>query len=81
MHGDEMELEANDEADEEEAARQEEAAAFVTFEPVDFSTLGEGFNVLPCPARLPHDLQVGQKLARWFGEGYNNWYVVVRSPR
>jgi len=31
--------------------------------------------VLPCPARLPHDLQVGQKLARWFGEGYNKWYV------
>ena len=30
---------------------------------------------MPCLARLPHDLQVGQKLARWFGEGYNNWYV------
>ena len=44
-------------------------------EPQDFSTPGEGFNVLPCPARLPHDLQVGQKLARWFGEGYNKWYV------
>ena len=51
------------------------AAAFVPFAPVDFSTPGEGFNVLPCPAKLPHDLQVGQKLARRFGEGYNNWYV------
>ena len=67
MHGDEMGLEADEDADDEEAARQEEAAAFTAFEPEDFSTPGEGFNVLPCPARLPHDLYTSQKLARWFG--------------
>ena len=30
---------------------------------------------LPCPAKLPHDLEVSQKLARWFGPPYNAWYV------
>ena len=36
--------------------------------------------MLPCPARLPHDLEVGQKLARWFGEGYNSVGTSARSP-
>ena len=40
-----------------------------------FSTPGTGFEVLSCPAKLPHDLAVGQKLARWFGPPYNAWYV------
>ena len=31
--------------------------------------------MLPCPARLPHDLEVGQRMAQWFGPPYNNWYV------
>ena len=39
---------------------------FQPFEPDDFST---------CPAKLPHDLAEGQKLARWFGSPYNKWYV------
>ena len=75
MHGDEMGLEVDEDADEEEAARQEEAAAFTAFEPVDFTTPMEGYNVLPCPEKLPHDLNTGQKLARWFGPPYNKWYV------
>ena len=30
----------------------------------------------PKNRQLPHDLEVGQKLARWFGPGpYNAWYV------
>ena len=41
----------------------------------DFTTPGTGFEVLPCPTKLPHDLQVSQKLARWFGPPYNSWYV------
>jgi hypothetical protein len=45
------------------------------FEPNDFSTPGEGIRLLPCPSRLPHDLEVGQKLARWFGHPYNSWYM------
>lgn len=45
------------------------------FEPEDYSTSGEGFQVLPCPAKLPHDLQVGQRMAQWFGPPYNAWYV------
>ena len=31
--------------------------------------------MLPCPARLPHELEVGQKVARWFGPPYNAWYL------
>ena len=55
--------------------RQEEAAAFTAFEPMDYTTPMEGYNVLPCPDKLPHDLKTGQKLARWFGPPYNKWYV------
>ena len=75
MHGDEMGLEINDVVDEDEAAQLEEAAAFAPFELEDFCGPGEGFNVLPCPSRLPHDLEVAQKIARWFGPPYNKWYV------
>ena len=28
-----------------------------------------------CPTKLPHDLEQGQRLARWFGPPYNAWYV------
>jgi len=42
---------------------------------VSITTPGTGFEVLPCPTKLPHDLQVSQKLARWFGPPYNSWYV------
>ena len=53
--------------DDEAADLQAEHAAFEPFVPNDFVTLGEGFEVMPCPARLPQDLEVGQKVARWFG--------------
>lgn len=65
----------DEDADEEEADRQAEEAAFQPFEPDDFTTPGTGFEVLPCPTKLPHDLQVSQKLARCFGPPYNSWYV------
>ena len=29
----------------------------------------------PKNRQLPHDLEVGQKLARWFAPPYNAWYV------
>ena len=32
--------------------------------------------ILPCPAKLPHDLEVGKKVARWFGHPFNAWHVV-----
>ena len=75
MHGDEMCGGLDEDADEEEADRQAEEAAFQPFEPDDFTTPGTGFEVLPCPTKLPHDLEVSQKLARWFGPPYNSWYV------
>ena len=43
--------------------------------PDDFSTPGEGVELLPCPSKLPHDLEPGQLLARWFGPPYNTWYM------
>ena len=52
---------------------QEEA--FHPYEPADSTTPGEGYRLLPVPAVLPHDLQVGQPLARWFSHPYNAWYV------
>ena len=37
------------------------------------------WEVQPCPTKLPHDLDPGGannlKVARWFGDGYNAWYV------
>lgn len=48
----------DEDADEEEADRQAEEAAFQPFEPDDFTTTSTGFDVLPCPTKLPHDLQV-----------------------
>ena len=43
--------------------------------PDDFSTPGEGVELLPCPSKLPHDLEPGQLLARRFGPPYNTWYM------
>ena len=74
IHGDEMCGGVDEDAGEEEADRQAEEAAFQPFEPDDFTTPGTGFEV-PCPTKLPHDLQVSQNLARWFGPPYNSWYV------
>ena len=34
-----------------------------------------GFDVLSCPSKLPHEIQPGQKMARWFGPPYNAWFV------
>ena len=75
MHGDEMQGEADEEVDEEEAGRQAEEAAFQPFEPDDCSTPGEGFEVAHCPERLPNDIKVADKLALWFGPPYNTWHV------
>ena len=44
-------------------------------EPDDFSTPGTGFQVMSCPAKLPHCIQPGQTLARWFGAPYHAWFV------
>ena len=30
---------------------------------------------MSCPSKLPHDIELGQKLARWFGPPYNAWFV------
>ena len=46
MHGDEMVDSSDEEFDQEEADRQAEQAAFQPFEPDDFSTPGEGYQVL-----------------------------------
>ena len=37
--------------------------------------LNSGYEILPCPDKLPHDIEPGQKLARWFGPPYNAWFV------
>ena len=29
----------------------------------------------PCPSKLPHDIELGQWAARWFGPPYNSWHV------
>ena len=60
-------------AEEEDALAHE--SALVPFEPEDFATPGEGLRILPCPAKLPHDLEVGQLMAQWFGPPYNMWSV------
>ena len=75
MHDDEMQGEADEEVDEEEADRQAEEAAFQPFEPDDCSAPGEGFEVAHCPERLPNDIKVADKLALWFGPPYNTWHV------
>ena len=49
--------------------------AFSPFVPDDFSTPGKGVELLPCPSKLPHDLEPGQLLARRFGPPYNTWYM------
>ena len=74
MHGDEMMDEAEDSSDD---GMEEDVAgmALVPFEPDDYSTPGEGITVLPCPTKLPHDLEVGTKLACWFPHPYNSWFV------
>ena len=74
MYGDQMD-DDGELGDDEAADLQAERAAFEPFVPNGFVTLGEGFEVLPCPARLPQDLEVGQKVARWFGSPYNAWYT------
>ena len=74
MHGDEMAADSSDEEEEKEPSDR----ALIPFEPDDHSTPGEGLRILPCPSRLPHDLQVGGKLARWFTYPYNAWHVACR---
>ena len=75
MHGDEM-GEEDDEFDAEEVDRQEEAAAFAPFDPaVTGVDAPAGYEVLPCPVKLPHDIKQGATMALWFGTPYNEWYV------
>ena len=61
--------------DQEAADEQAEASAFVPFEANGHLPPGEALQVLPCPPRVPQELEVGQPVARWFGEGYNAWFV------
>ena len=75
MFGDQMDEAAEGGEDQEAADQQAEAAAFEPFEPDNFKGEGESFEVLPCPTRVPHDLELGRKVALWFGEGYNAWYM------
>jgi hypothetical protein len=78
MHGDEMggdEDDGPEDVDQEEADRQEEAAAYEPFEPDNWGEPGIGYEVMPCPAKVPHDIEPGTKLARWFGPPYNDWFV------
>ena len=43
---------------------------------LDPSNFGrEGFEVRPCPAKLPHDVVVGDTIALWIAEGYNDWFI------
>ena len=65
----------DDDLDCDEDEGDEDGMALVPFEPDDYTTPGEGYRVLPCPAKLPHDLQVGGKLAQWFAHPYNAWHV------
>ena len=74
MHGDEMDGGITD-SSEDEMEEGGSGGALVPFEPDDFSTPGEGLTVLPCPTKLPHDLEVGGKLACWFAYPYNSWFV------
>ena len=57
-----MDDEAETSDDESEADKS--GMALVPFEPDDHSTPGEGLRILPCPAKLPHDLEVGKKVVR-----------------
>ena len=71
MHGDDSSDDSSDESEDERT----EGMALYEFVPNDVETPGEGFTLMPCPARLPHDLVVGTKIARWFGHPFNAWYV------
>ena len=61
---------------EEAAVNLEEEEGECAAEPFEtnlFETPGHGYQTLPCPARLPMDLECGALLARWFGHPYNIW--------
>ena len=38
--------------------------AFEPFNPADLTTEDVEYELLPCPARVPHDLLIGQRVAR-----------------
>jgi len=70
MHGDEMILgddSSDDEGGDEDSASYERRG----FVPFQDDTLSE----LHCPARVPGDLFVGQRIACWFGPPFSKWYV------
>ena len=73
MHGDEMMDSEEDESEDESEAG--EGMAHVPFDPEDYSLPGEELRMLPCPAKLPHDLEVGMRVAWWFAHPFNAWHV------
>lgn len=75
MHGDELSDADSSDEEEDEQPRDEYGPAHTPFVPDDFSTPGEGLTILPCPAKLPHDIQVGAQLAQWFGPPYDAWFI------
>ena len=34
-----------------------------------------GWDVQPCPLRVPHDMKVGDIIGMWFGTPYNEWFI------
>ena len=70
MHGDEMN--PGDDSSDDEGAYEDGASyerrGFVPFQ-------DDTLSVLPCPARVPGDLHIGQKIACWFGPPFSQWYV------
>ena len=36
---------------------------------------GTGYEVQPCPERLPNDVEVGDTVAKWYGPPDNKWWV------
>lgn len=64
MHGDELEEEQDDNENEDDEEEDE-------FKPFD----DDEYEVLPCPARVPHDMKPGDQIAMWFGAPYNEWFI------
>ena len=69
MHGDEMYDEGDELADEDD-----EEARHVPFD-LDLTDDAGAYEVATCPAKLPHDMTKGMRVAQWFGEPYNEWYI------
>ena len=76
MHGDEMlDVDADSSDDDEYADADPSGFASVPFSVDEFQTPEDTLAVLPCPAKLPHDIEVGSRVARWFGHPFHEWHV------